>query len=162
MLGNVNKSALPFAIPGGVSIVLGGVISAASAAAPSYLSAWAVAYLVLVCGVAQLVLGMGQAGLASKRPTTPLLTFQAVALNLSNAAVLLGTLAGVQALSYVGAGLLVLALGLFIWGVRGARTENAWLLWGFRFMVFVLLVSAPIGLIISHLRAAQALPGANP
>ncbi|WP_207346067.1 hypothetical protein [Arthrobacter sp. E3] len=150
----MNKSALPFAIPGAVSIVLGGVVSAASAGAPSYLSAWAVAYLVLVCGVAQLVLGMGQAGLASKRPTTSLLTFQAVALNLSNAAVLLGTLAGVPVLSYVGAALLFLALGLFIWGVRGTRPQNAWLLWGFRFMVFVLLISAPIGLVISHLRAA--------
>ncbi|MDO5753961.1 hypothetical protein [Arthrobacter sp.] len=153
----MNKSALPFAIPGGVSIVLGGVVSAASAGAPSYLSAWAVAYLVLVCGVAQLVLGMGQASLASKQPTTPLLTVQSVALNLSNAAVLLGTLVGVPVLSYVGAALLVFALGLFIRGVRGVqgtRVQNAWLLWGFRIVVFILLVSAPIGLVISHLRAA--------
>ncbi len=153
MLGTVNKSAYPFVIIGGISLLAGGVVSAASAGSPSYFSAWAVAYLVLVCGVAQVVLGMGQAGLASQFPGVGLLAAQVVALNLSNTAVLLGTLAAIPVVTYLGAALLVVALVLFIWGVRGHRAHNARLLWGFRIMVVVLLVSAPIGLVISHLRA---------
>lgn len=152
--GKVNKSAIPFIVVGGLSLVGGGVVSAASAGGPSYYSAWAVAYLVLVCGVAQLVLGLGQSSLASTAPSPRLLAAQVVALNVSNAAVLLGTLAGIPVVTYLGAGLLVLALVLFIWGVRGHQARNAWLVWAFRAMVVVLLVSAPIGLVISHVRAA--------
>lgn len=129
-------------------------MSAASAGGPSYHSAWAVAYLVLVCGVAQLVLGLGQSSLASEVPGASLLASQAVALNLSNAAVLAGTLAGIPLVTYLGAGLLVVALALFIWGVRGHQSRNTWLVWTFRAMVVVLLVSAPIGLVISHVRGA--------
>lgn len=148
----VNKSANPFIILGGLSLVAGGVVSAASAGNPTYYSAWAVAYLVLVCGVAQLVLGLGQSGLASKHPSPGLLAAQVIVLNLSNAAVLIGTLATLPVVTYLGAALLVVALVLFIWGVRGHLSHNAWLLWGFRVIVVVLLVSAPIGLVISHVR----------
>jgi hypothetical protein len=150
----VNKSAIPFLTLGGISLILGGVVSAASAGSPSYTSAWAVAYLVLVGGVAQLVLGIGQAELASKKLPATLLAAEAALLNLSTVAVLLGTLLAAPALTYVGAGLLVIALVAFIWAVRGASQHLPWLLWAFRIMVVVLLVSAPIGLVIAHSRLA--------
>lgn len=153
MLGDVNRSAIPFVVIGAASVLLGGVLSAASAGSPSYTASWAVAYIVLVAGAAQLVLGIGQAELASKRPSAALIAAQVLALNLSNVAVLLGTLIGTTMLTYTGAGLLVVALAMFIWAVRGARKHRTWLLYGFRFMVAVLLVSAPIGLVIAHSRA---------
>jgi len=152
MLGSVNKSAIPFLALGGISLILGGVVSAASAGSPSYTSAWAVAYLVLVGGLAQLVLGIGQAELASKRLPAGLLAAEAVLLNFSTVAVLLGTILAAPALTYAGAGLLLVTLVAFIWAVRGASQHLPWLLWAFRIMVVVLLVSAPIGLVIAHSR----------
>lgn len=152
MLGSVNKSAIPFLTLGGISLILGGVVSAASAGSPSYTSAWAVAYLVLVGGMAQLVLGTGQAELASKRLPAGLLAAEAALLNVSTVAVLLGTILTVPALTYAGAGLLLVTLVAFIWAVRGASQHLPWLLWAFRIMVVVLLVSAPIGLVIAHSR----------
>lgn len=152
MLKDVNRSALPFVVLGSFSIIMGGAISAASAGGPNYFSAWAVAYLVLVAGFAQLVLGIGQANLASRIPSKPLLAWQIVTFNGSSASVLLGTLLAAPLLTYVGAALLVVALALFVWGVRGHTSHSAVLLWGFRAMVVILLVSAPIGLIISHSR----------
>jgi len=152
MLGSVNKSAIPFLTLGGISLILGGVVSAASAGSPSYTSAWAVAYLVLVGGMAQLVLGIGQAELASKRLPAMLLAAEAALLNVSTVAVLLGTILTAPALTYAGAGLLLVTLVAFIWAVRGASQHLPWLLWAFRIMVVVLLVSAPIGLVIAHSR----------
>jgi len=152
MLGSVNKSAIPFLTLGGISLILGGVVSAASAGSPSYTSAWAVAYLVLVGGMAQLVLGTGQAELASKRLPAGLLAAEAALLNVSTVAVLLGTILTAPALTYAGAGLLLVTLVAFIWAVRGASQHLPWLLWAFRIMVVVLLVSAPIGLVIAHSR----------
>jgi hypothetical protein len=150
----VNKSAIPFVIIGSLSVIVGGVLSAASAGSPTYTSSWAVAYLVLVAGVAQLVLGIGQAELASKVLPSRLVAAEAVALNLSTAAVLLGTLLAAPGLTYLGAALLVIGLAMFVWAVRGAGTHLPWLLWAFRIMVIVLLVSAPVGLVIAHARAA--------
>jgi hypothetical protein len=154
MLGSVNKSAIPFVIIGGTSLILGGVLSAARAGSPSYTSSWAVAYLVLVAGVAHLVLGIGQGGLASRSVPAWLVAGEAAAFNLSTVAVLLGTLLAAPALTYLGAGLLVVALAAFIWAVRGGGGHLPWLLWSFRIVVVVLLVSAPIGLVIAHARGA--------
>ncbi len=152
MLGSVNRSAIPFVTIGSASLIAGGVLSAATAGSPNYTASWAVAYLVLVAGVAQLVLGIGQAELASKRPAAGVVAAEVLALNLSTLAVLLGTLLAAPVLRYVGTGLLVAALALFIWAVRGARADRTWLLRGFRLMVAILLVSAPIGLVIARSR----------
>ena len=149
----MNRAGIPFYIIGGASLISGGLISAVSAGAPSYTASWAVAYIVLVAGVAQLVLGIGQAQLAAKRPSAAVVAGEAIALNLANAAVLLGTLIAAPALTYLGAGLLVVALAIFVWAARGTRTHNKWLLYAFRIMIAVLAVSAPIGLLIARARA---------
>jgi uncharacterized membrane protein HdeD (DUF308 family) len=151
-LKNVNRAGIPFLVVGAVSIIIGGVISAIAAASPSYIASWAVAYIVLVAGVAQLVLGIGQAELASIQPPRWVIVVEVVALNLANIAVLIGSLAEIRVLSYLGAALLVIALVLFVWAVRGAHSRNRWLLYAFRIMVVVLAVTAPIGLVIAHSR----------
>jgi hypothetical protein len=148
----VNRAGIPFYIIGGASLIIGGLISAISAGAPSYASSWAVAYIVLAAGVAQLVLGIGQAQLASERPSGAVVAAEVIALNLANVAVLLGTLIAAPVLTYVGAGLLVVALAVFVWAARGPRSRNRWLLYAFRIMIVVLAVSAPIGLVIAHAR----------
>ncbi len=148
----MNRTGIPFLVVGGISIIVGGSVSAAAAPSPSYTSSWAVAYIVLVAGVAQLVLGIGQAQLASKKLSTWLIVSEVLALNLANIAVLAGTLAVMPVVSYIGASLLVIALVLFVWAVRGANTQAKWLLYAFRAVVVILAVTAPIGLVIAHSR----------
>lgn len=148
----MNRTATPFLVIGGVGILAGGLLSAASAASPSYLASWAVAYLVLVVGFAQLLLGVGQAQLAVRRPPAGLVAAEVLAFNLANIAVLAGSLASLVVLTWIGAALIVMAMALFIWAARGGGTRHAWLLWLYRAMIVVLLVSAPIGILLAHSR----------
>ncbi|TAM69405.1 MAG: hypothetical protein EPN48_08545 [Microbacteriaceae bacterium] len=147
---------IPFVVIGGVGIVLGGAISAATALSPSYTASWAVAYIVLVAGVAQLVLGIGQARLAGEQPSGRVIAAEAVTFNLANLAVLFGTMLAWTAVVWVGAALIVVALILFVWGVRGARTDNRLMLYGFRIMVAILIVTTPIGLVIAAVKGAAS------
>ena len=142
-------AVMPFALIGTLSIVLGGLLSAISAGTPSYLASWSVAYLVLVVGVGQLVLGIGQALLATAQLSPRLIAAQVLTFNVANVAVLAGTAITQPVLVYVGGGAFVVALALFVWGVRNSRTHNKWALYGFRAMLTILLISTPIGLILS-------------
>lgn len=148
----MNRSAFPFLILGGLGILAGGFLSAVSAASPSYLAAWAVAYLVLVVGFAQLLLGIGQDQLAVRRPSASLVAAEVLAFNLANAAVLIGSLTTTVVLTWVGAALIVVAMALFIWAARGGGSRHRWLLYLFRAMIVVLLVSAPVGIVLAHSR----------
>jgi putative Mn2+ efflux pump MntP len=151
-LKNVQRSAIPFLILGGVSVIVGGLLSAAAAPAPSYTASWAVAYIVLVAGVAQLVLGLGQARLAPHQPSARVVAVEAIAFNLAHVAVLLGTVIGSPWIVDVGAALIVVALGLFIWSVRGVSTGSRWVLYGFRAVILIVLITTPIGVILAHLK----------
>lgn len=148
----MSRTATPFIVIGGLGLVAGGLLSAISAGSPSYLASWAVAYLVLVVGVAQLALGIGQDRLAPGTPAPGLISAELLAFNLANLAVLAGSLFAVLALTWVGAVLIVVAMALFIWAVRGGTSEHRGLLWLYRAVVAVLLVSAPIGIILAHSR----------
>lgn len=153
---SVHRPALPFIVIGGAAIVAGGLVSAASALTPSYTASWAVAYLVLVVGVAQLILGLGQSSLATKRLAGGLIVGEAAAFNLGNVGVLAGTVFGQPVVVYVGAALIVAAQALFLWAVRGGwsvhRPGHTALRWGYRTLIVVLLVSIPVGLVIASLR----------
>lgn len=148
----MNRTAAPFLVIGGLGILAGGFLSAISAAAPSYLASWAVAYLVLVVGFAQLLLGIGQDQLAVRRPSTGLVAAEVLAFNLANVAVLVGSLTSIVVLTWIGAALIVVAMVLFIWAARGGGSRHRWLLYLFRAMVVILLVSAPIGIVLAHSR----------
>lgn len=141
---------------GTVCVVAGGLVSAVSASGPSEHSAWAVAYLVLVAGAAQVGLGLGQMLLASRGPWTVGLALELGCWNLGNAAVVAGVLLGVTALVDIGGVLLVVALGLAVHEVRGAGSDGhpggqyRLLLHGFRALVMILLVSIPVGLVLAR------------
>ncbi|HET6625116.1 MAG TPA: hypothetical protein VFG63_01895 [Nocardioidaceae bacterium] len=146
---------LPFLVIGVVCVVAGGLLSAATASAPSEHTAWATAYLVLVAGVAQVVLGLGHLLVSSStRGAAPLgaVLAELACWNLGNAAVLAGVLVGATVLVDVGGLLLVVALVLAVHGVRGARPSGAGrvLLLAFRALVVVLLVSIPVGLLLAR------------
>lgn len=133
---------------GFVALIAGGLLSASFAHQSSQLMMWAVAYLVLVVGVAQIIIGgyFKQSGResASHRQWAALLTY-----NLANIMILLGRSYKVdqdlsaQLLAAAGIGLFVVALGLILWSVRFERSWQALLFYG---VTTLLLVSTPVGL----------------
>ena len=147
---------LPAAVIGGLCIVAGGLLAAVSAPVPSEGTSWAAAYLVLVGGVAQVGLGFGQAmfnGSASTRTVVA----QLVSWNAGNACVLAGTFAGLTALVDLGGLLLVAALMVLAPGLRSpplpAGRSSRWLVWAYRGVVLLLLISIPVGLLLARLRS---------
>lgn len=139
----------PFALAGAASVIAGGLLAAAVAApAPTRHGVWAAAYLVLVSGVGQIVLGIGQALLASTPPTARVVTVTAALFNIANIAILLGIVTDRVVVFDVGSVLLLIVLVLFLNGVRHA-TRRGWPLHGYRLLVAVLIVSIPIGMIVT-------------
>lgn len=142
---------------GTLCIVAGGLVAAISAAAPSEKASWTAAYLVLVGGVAQIGLALGQAAFG-RRPAAPA-GAHAVAGGWSagNALVVIGTLAGVGALVNVGGLVLWATLILLFPSLRhldGPRsTTRRWLMVGYRGLVALLLVSIPAGLVLARFRS---------
>ena len=144
---------MPFAVLGVGCVVAGGLVAAVTAVAPSTHASWAAAYLVLVAGVAQVGLGLGQAVLAPRVPSRGQVGAQVVAWNVGNAAVLTGTLTGVLPLVDLGGALLVIGLALLVHAVRGGQ-RRGWTLYGFRLLALLLLVSIPVGLVLARISPA--------
>ena len=135
-----------FAGTGAMAIIVAGALSAALAHAPTRAAMWLTAYLVLVVGVAQSGLGVGQARLATRPPTAALLGSQWLLFNGANALVVAGRLLGRPAAVVLGAVVLAAALALFLRGVRGT---GGWLLWVYRLLVALLACSALVGVGLS-------------
>jgi hypothetical protein len=133
-------------------VVGGGLASAATAFAPTEHTAWAVAYLVLVGGVAQVGLGVAQILFSRPGGSGAAVVAEAALWNAGNAAVLAGVLAATAVLVDLGGALLVLALALAVYGVRGARGMGGWrvALFTFRALVIVLVLSIPAGLLLAR------------
>jgi hypothetical protein len=105
-----------FAAVAGVMTVAGGLVAAINSAAPFAHGSWLAAYLVLVGGVAQLLLGVGCLGLPAPR-LSPLLRGAQLGLwNLGNAAVAAGVLADAFVLVVVGSVMVLGALAGFAVG----------------------------------------------
>jgi hypothetical protein len=89
----LDRSTSAFLASSGVLIVAGGAVAAVNSAAPFGHGSWLAAYLVLVGGVSQVVLGAGRLALRAPRPTPALLRAQLVLWNLGSLAVPAGVLA---------------------------------------------------------------------
>jgi hypothetical protein len=132
---------------GALLVLAGGFVSAAGGEAPSRHLSWACAYLVLVCGSAQIFLGGGQE-LVGSRPVPPRLAgLQLLAFNLGNAGVLVGTLADVAAVLFAGSAVLVVALALFAWATRNAAGPPLRVA-VYRVVLVALAVSIPVGAVL--------------
>ncbi|WP_111718670.1 hypothetical protein [Homoserinimonas sp. OAct 916] len=133
-------------------VVVGGLISAATASAPSQRTMWLVAYLVLIGGAAQIGLGYGQSKLADESPSRRRVVGELLAFNLGNAAVITGTFIVQPFLVDAGGAAIVLSLILFWMGARGSQ-RRGWLRFTYVILVAVLVVSIPVGLALAHVRA---------
>ncbi len=144
----------PFAVVGALSVVAGGLLAAAIAAPmPTRHGVWAAAYLVLVLGVGQIVLGAGQALLAAVPPTAQTVAVTAATFNVANIAILAGIVTDHIIVFDAGALLLLVALVLFLHGVRRAA-RHGWPLHAYRLFTAALIVSIPIGLLVTTAGAA--------
>ncbi len=145
------RRAWPFWAAAVLAVVGGGLISGVLAHAPSRQAMWLVAYLVLVVGMAQVALAVGQAWLAVSPAPRALLAGEWILFNAANALVIAGTLLGHAAWVSVGALWLAAALLLFLRGVRGA--VGAWPVYAFRGLVGLLGCSALVGVGLTLWRA---------
>lgn len=114
------RVVVPFVLMGMAAIIIGGLIAAAVAHEPSRHWVWLAAYLVLVCGVAQCALGVGQALLAPRAPGSIRLWCEWGLFNLGSLAVIVGTMLPRFLVMLGGTLALLLALALFMHAIRRA------------------------------------------
>jgi len=152
-------SGLVFALIGTVSVVVGGLIAAVSRPLDWSYGSWVSAYLVLVTGVAQFVLGVGQDHLTerltdhlSERPLRRRTIWTEIAgLNIGSAAVISGTLMSRPWIVDVGGLLIFIALVQALLAVRGVPSGVLAVL--YRLIIGIVIVSIPVGLVLAHLGA---------
>ncbi|MEO9079320.1 MAG: hypothetical protein ABI268_08410 [Rhodanobacter sp.] len=140
-------AATPFLVVAFVAIVAGGAVAAASAHAPNQRLVWMVAYLVLVVGVAQAILGGGQALLAHGLPSGRTRVAQCLLFNTGNAGVVVGTMSSALSLVWVGILLFVAALVMFLLATRVAN--KGWQLYVYRMILLLVGTGAIIGLVMA-------------
>jgi hypothetical protein len=139
---------------GAVAVVAGGLVAAVNSAAPFAHGSWLSAYLVLVAGVSQLVLGFGAQALPVRQPPATTVYVQVALWNLGNLAVAAGVLGDAPAAVAAGSGALLVALGSFSLCVgRGRRRARRWVV-AYHATVASLAVSVGIGCAL-----AGAIPG---
>lgn len=141
------RAAAPTVVTGVIAVIAGGLVAAIEAHRPVVPLVWMSAYLVLVVGVAQIVFGAGQAGLARQVPGTGLVSAQWLLFNLGNTGVIGGTLIMWFPLVAVGTALFVVGIVLFFVGTRHSEHR----LWraGYWLLLTLLLVSSIVGLLLS-------------
>lgn len=140
-------AARPFLLTALAALLIAGFVAAAVAHAPTRPLVWMVAYLVLVAGVAQGVLGLGQALLPEQPPASRWRIAEWLLFNGGNTGVIAGTLLVSPALVAIGTALFVAALAAFLLGVRGAG--GGWLLQLFRAVLLVTGLGACVGLVLT-------------
>ncbi|MCZ2104568.1 MAG: hypothetical protein LC137_09320 [Burkholderiales bacterium] len=142
--------AAPFTWLGVAAIVAGGALAAAIAHRPAQNLVWLVAYLVLVVGVAQYVLGAGQAALARRALPAGVLWGEWALLNLGHLGVIGGRLAELFTAVLVGTLAYAAALAWFVLALRGGVAGTRLLL--YRLFALFLLLSSLVGVALTVAR----------
>lgn len=142
----------PFLAVGAASIVAGGITAAVTRPTGFALGSWVAAYLVLVAGVAQIALAVGQARLARDAPGRAEVRIELVAWNVAVVATIVGTLVGAPVVTTLGGVALVVALLRFLAGVRTAGASSNLSLVLYRLVLTIVLVSTPVGLALAWVR----------
>lgn len=142
--------ALAHRVLGASSIVIGGLVAAVTGPFGWENGSWAAAYLVLVTGVAQYVMGWRRAGAPAPDRDG---WVQLAAWDLGSLAVLLGVLVQQALLVDLGSVVLLLAIALALRADLRLGTGPRVVTAGYRLLLLVLLVSIPVGMLLAHLRS---------
>ncbi|MGB3733078.1 hypothetical protein [Microbacterium sp.] len=142
-----------FRVVGAIAIIAGGMLAAVTGPLQLEAGSWAAAYLVLVAGVAQYVMGIA---VQHWHRTGPAQNWWWFALwNLGHIGVVGGTVAHSTILVFVASGTLVVALVLaFLATFRTSDVAHRMLLIGYRILLVLLAISIPVGMVISAIRNA--------
>lgn len=140
-------ASAPFKVLGTLAIIAAGLIAAAVAYQPTKPIIWMVAYLVLVVGVVQYVLGAAQATLSTRSLPAATIWGQWVLLNLGHAGVIAGTLA--TSLTTLVAGTVCYDLAMLWMGlsVRDGRPGPARI--GYWLLILAMLASSFTGIALT-------------
>ncbi len=145
----------PFAVIGAMGIIGGGVAAAVTGPTDWNQGSWVAAFVVLVVGVAQVGLGFGQGALGPTVPSWRLVAAQAATWNVGCAWVIVGTLVSSPVVVAIGSAVFLAALIMAALAVRGHSTltgATRIMLMVYRLLLVVLLVSTPIGMVLSFVR----------
>lgn len=143
-----NPAATTMLFIGILAVIAGGLLSAVTSPLSLEYGSWASAFLVLVVGVAQIAMTL-QRRHHDAKPST--LWLQCAAWNLGAAAVIAGTFLATTLLVDLGSISLVVALMLALQSSRRQHPVNRWTI-GYRLLLLTLMISIPIGIVLSHLR----------
>ncbi len=145
------EPATVFIASAALSVVAGGLVAAVTGPFEWAQGSWLAAYLVLVCGVGGFGIGTMQrraaAGLSPVWARTQLGGWVG-----GNAAVIVGSLSGLPLGVDVGVVLLEGALVIALIRSPGIAEIGHLRSWVYRALLLVLILSAPIGSVLSHLR----------
>ena len=134
-------------------IVLGGLVAAVTGPLTLELGSWLAAYLVLVCGVAQCIFAIGHTALGTAAPPAWEAWVRFATWNLGNLLVIVGALLRLPVIADIGAVPLMVALVLTLRSTLYAQRRLPAVV--YRGVLLVLIVSVPIGLALSHIKAAR-------
>ncbi len=153
-----SDAALVMIVVGGFCVVVGGLVAAVTEPLELEHGSWLAAYLVLVGGVAQYAMGRIRKWWHSESArSTSWAWAQLGGWNLGNAGVIAGTLASTPLIVDVGSVLLAFALLIALratWSAAARFTDptSTLIIWTYRILLLVLVVSIPVGILLSHLR----------
>ena len=147
----LDRSSATFAVLGGTLIVAGGLVAAVNSAAPFAHGSWLAAYLVLVAGISQVLLGVGRRALLVRESPRRLIRAQVLFWNAGCVAVPAGVLDDAALPVTAGSVALLAALACFAAGVRGVPLHAGVL--AYHALIVALAASVIVG---------SALAGAAP
>ena len=151
----LDRSTVMFLASASVLIVAGGAVAAVNSAAPFGHGSWLAAYLVLVGGVSQGVLGAGRLALQAPALTRPRPPAQLALWNIGSLAVPAGVLWDAPMLVTAGSVALLCALALFAAEARGRRREVRG-----RVVIYLAIVAGLAVSVVIGSALADAAPGA--
>lgn len=133
-------------------VVAGGLVASITGPLGLTRGSWLAAYLVLVCGVAQSLIATAQSALSTTRVPAWVWLVQVVCWNIGNGLIIAGVLLDAAPVVDVGAVPLLVTLGAAIHVVRRPPRRRLIVTLSYAGVLAVLLVSVPVGLVLTHVR----------
>lgn len=142
----------PYTAAGAAFVVVGGLVAAVTRPLDLAKGSWLAAYLVLVCGVALVVIGVAQQQLTRAIPQRER-TWQLAGWGVANTLVIAGSLSSVPLITDAGSVVLFATLALTAWIGRPLLHTHRGAASAYIAVLIILAVSAPIGSFLAHARA---------
>lgn len=152
VMTNRRAAVGPFVTVGSVLVLAGGLAAAVSRPFGWDLGPWVAAYLVLVGGVAQTSVGVGQAWIADRDPSRVMVRAELGLWNIGGALTIAGSLLSAPSLSTAGGMATAGSLSCFLVATRRRRPGTRWAATAYRAIVAIVLVSTPIGVTLAWIR----------